>query len=58
VQYPGGAVDMQLAREWIYKNISAEKYGKGSVDEVFIFGHSSGGAHVAMNLFAAGKSTR
>jgi prenylcysteine alpha-carboxyl methylesterase len=57
VEYPGGANDIQLAREWIFNHISAEKYGQGSVNKVFLFGHSSGGAHVAMNLYAAGKST-
>ncbi|EXJ87656.1 hypothetical protein A1O1_04580 [Capronia coronata CBS 617.96] len=55
VQYPGGADDMQLVREWIFNNVSSEKYGRGSVDKVILFGHSSGGAHVAMNLYAAGK---
>lgn len=55
VQYPGGADDMQLAREWIYNNISSAKYGRGSPDKVVLFGHSSGGAHIAMNLYAAGK---
>lgn len=55
VQYPGGANDMQLAREWIYKNVSLERYGCGSTDKVILFGHSSGGAHIAMNLYATGK---
>lgn len=55
VQYPGGADDIQLAREWIYSNIASDKYGRGSVDKVVLFGHSSGGAHIAMNLYAAGK---
>lgn len=54
VQYPGGADDMQLAREWVYENISKAQFGSGSVEKVFLFGHSSGGAHVAMNLYAAG----
>ena len=54
VQYPGGADDMQLAREWIYNNIAKEKYGAGSVNKVILLGHSSGGAHIASNLFAAG----
>ncbi|KAL4783699.1 alpha/beta-hydrolase [Aspergillus varians] len=58
VQYPGGADDIQLAREWIYENISAPKFGRGSVDNVFLFGHSSGGAHVAMNLYAGGDAGR
>ncbi|KAJ6062437.1 hypothetical protein N7499_011300 [Penicillium canescens] len=53
VQYPGGADDMQLAREWIYNHISSATYGYGSVDKVVLFGHSSGGAHVAMNLYSA-----
>jgi acetyl esterase/lipase len=54
VQYPGGADDMQLAREWIYQNIASNQYGNGSVDKVVLFGHSSGGAHIASNLYAAG----
>ncbi|KAH8668913.1 alpha/beta-hydrolase [Xylariales sp. PMI_506] len=58
VQYPGGAEDIQLAREWIYKNISAQEYGSGSPSKVFLFGHSSGGAHVMMNLCAAGDPSR
>ena len=55
VKYPGGADDMRLVREWIYENITAPKYGQGSVQKVFLFGHSSGGAHVCMDLFAEGK---
>ncbi|RDW68206.1 type B carboxylesterase [Coleophoma crateriformis] len=58
VQYPGGAEDVQLMREWIYNNIASERYGLGSVDKVILFGHSSGGAHIAMNLYAAGDSSR
>lgn len=54
VQYPGGANDMQLAREWVFENISKSEFGRGSVEKVFLLGHSSGGAHVAMNLYAAG----
>jgi prenylcysteine alpha-carboxyl methylesterase len=55
VQYPGGADDIQQARQWIYQNIALEKYGRGSVEKVILFGHSSGGAHIASNLYAAGK---
>lgn len=55
VQYPGGADDIQMAREWIHRNITHEKYGSGSIDKVFLFGHSSGGAHICMNLYAAGE---
>ncbi|KAH8898693.1 alpha/beta-hydrolase [Thozetella sp. PMI_491] len=58
VQYPGGADDVQLAREWIYNNISADKFGRGSPDKVILFGHSSGGAHIAANLYAAGDLQR
>ncbi|KAL2825774.1 Alpha/Beta hydrolase protein [Aspergillus cavernicola] len=58
VQYPSGAEDMQLVREWIYANISSEKYGSGSVDKVILFGHSSGAAHIASNLYAAGDPNR
>lgn len=53
VQYPAGANDMQLVREWIYDNIAAAKFGRGSVDKVVLFGHSSGGAHIAMNLYGS-----
>lgn len=55
VQYPGGANDMQLARQWVYDNTSKPEFGGGSTEKVFLFGHSSGGAHVAMNLYAGGE---
>lgn len=58
VVYPAGADDIQLAREWIYQNIATEKFGNGSVDKVVLFGHSSGGAHIAMNLYASGDPDR
>ncbi|KAF9893442.1 hypothetical protein FE257_010754 [Aspergillus nanangensis] len=58
VVYPGGADDMQMAREWIFHNIAAQKYGKGSPEKVILLGHSSGGAHLAMNLYAAGDPKR
>ncbi|KAF4124654.1 Acetyl esterase/lipase [Geosmithia morbida] len=58
VRYPGGADDIQLVREWVYSNIASEGYGKGSVDKVILLGHSSGGAHVATNLYAAGDASR
>ncbi|CAI7640871.1 unnamed protein product [Penicillium pancosmium] len=54
VKYPGGADDMQLAREWVFNNIAAVKYGLGSPNKVVLLGHSSGGAHIATNLYAAG----
>lgn len=57
IKYPTGADDVQLVREWIYNNISRPEFGNGSVDKVVLLGHSSGGAHVAMNLYAAGKCT-
>ncbi|KAF2793595.1 alpha/beta-hydrolase [Melanomma pulvis-pyrius CBS 109.77] len=53
VRYPAGAKDMQLVREWIYNNIAADKFGRGSVDKVVLFGHSSGGAHIAMNIYGS-----
>ena len=53
VRYPAGANDMQLVREWIYDNIAADRFGRGSVDKVVLFGHSSGGAHIAMNLYGS-----
>lgn len=52
--YPSGADDVQLAREWVYDNIESDEFGGGCVDKVVLFGHSSGGAHIAMNLYAAG----
>ncbi|KAJ9157264.1 Alpha/beta-hydrolase [Pleurostoma richardsiae] len=58
VQYPGGADDIQLVREWIFSNIAAEKFGRGSLDKVVLFGHSSGGAHIMSNLCAAGDPSR
>ncbi|KAL3482148.1 Alpha/Beta hydrolase protein [Aspergillus californicus] len=58
VQYPGGADDMQLAREWIYEHISASKYGSGCREKVILLGSSSGGAHIAMNVYAAGDPER
>ncbi|KAH8698970.1 Alpha/Beta hydrolase protein [Talaromyces proteolyticus] len=58
VAYPGGADDMQRVREWIFRNIASDKYGGGSVDKVILLGHSSGGAHIAMNLYAAGDPNR
>ncbi|KAL5341757.1 alpha/beta-hydrolase [Aspergillus crustosus] len=54
VVYPGGAEDMQRAREWVYRNIGKERFGYGAREKVVLFGHSSGGAHVAMNLYAGG----
>ncbi|KAL4883128.1 hypothetical protein BJY04DRAFT_216427 [Aspergillus karnatakaensis] len=58
VQYPGGAEDMQLAREWIHRNIALDTYGGGSVDKVILCGHSSGAAHIASNLYAAGDPSK
>lgn len=46
---------MQLAREWVFHNIADSKYGRGSPEKVILIGHSSGGAHIAMNLYAAGE---
>lgn len=53
-RYPAGASDVQLARDWIYQNIGSAGYGHGDHNKVVLFGHSSGGAHIAMNLYAAG----
>lgn len=55
-QYPAGADDVQHAREWVYENIGKPEYGHGDRNQVLLFGHSSGGAHIAMNLYAQGKS--
>ncbi|KAH6989975.1 Alpha/Beta hydrolase protein [Ilyonectria destructans] len=57
-QYPAGADDIQLVRKWIYENISHKKYGQGSPENVVLMGHSSGGAHIAMNLYAKGNTQR
>ena len=53
--YPAGADDVQLAREWVYDNIGTAQFSHGCKDKVVLFGHSSGGAHIATNLYAAGK---
>lgn len=55
ITYPAGADDVQLAREWVYKNIAADEFGNGSPDKVVLLGHSSGGAHIAMNIYADGE---
>lgn len=55
VKYPGGAEDIQAVREWVFNNISSGEYGQGSPQKVVLFGHSSGGAHIATNLYSAGK---
>lgn len=56
IVYPEGAEDIQLAREWIHSNIGSPKFGNGDINKVILFGHSSGAAHIAMNLYAAGAS--
>ncbi|KAH7362805.1 Alpha/Beta hydrolase protein [Plectosphaerella cucumerina] len=58
IKYPAGANDVQLAREWVYQNVESPKYGAGSKEKVVLFGHSSGGAHIAANLYAAGDPDR
>lgn len=52
VEYPGGADDVQMSRDWIYRNVGEEQFGYGSTDKVVLMGHSSGGAHIAMNVYA------
>ncbi|WVQ86194.1 hypothetical protein IAT38_008362 [Cryptococcus sp. DSM 104549] len=52
--YPQGSEDIQLTREWVYNNIESATYGGGDVNKVILFGHSSGGAHIATNLYSAG----
>ncbi|KAB8252749.1 alpha/beta-hydrolase [Aspergillus flavus] len=42
----------------IFHNIAVPKYGQGSPDKVILLGHSSGGAHIAMSLYAAGDPKR
>ncbi|CEJ88233.1 hypothetical protein VHEMI04654 [[Torrubiella] hemipterigena] len=58
IVYPEGAEDIQLAREWIHSNIGSHKFGNGDINKVILFGHSSGAAHIAMNLYAAGDPER
>lgn len=53
--YPAGADDVQLAREWVFENIGSAAFGYGCPRKVVLFGHSSGGAHIAMNLYASGE---
>lgn len=53
--YPAGADDVQMAREWVYANIGSADFGHGCPEKVVLFGHSSGGAHIATNLYAAGE---
>lgn len=55
VVYPGGADDIQLARDWTFHNIAVPKYGQGSPDKIILLGHSSGRAHITVSLYAAGK---
>ncbi|EIM91214.1 alpha/beta-hydrolase [Stereum hirsutum FP-91666 SS1] len=56
--YPAGADDIQQTREWVFSNIASGTYGQGDPNQVILFGHSSGGAHIACNVFAAGDPTR
>lgn len=56
--YPMAADDVQLVREWVYKNISKSEYGTGSTDKVVLVGQSAGGAHIATNLYQAGDPVR
>ncbi|KIW43048.1 uncharacterized protein PV06_04196 [Exophiala oligosperma] len=56
VQHPGGAEDIQMVREWIYHNINSPDYGHGDPNKTVLFGHSSGGAHIATNLFLTSKT--
>lgn len=58
VEYPGGADDVQLAREWVYRNVAEKRFGSGSPHKVILLGHSSGGAHIAMNLYASADPSR
>lgn len=54
IKYPAGADDVQKAREWVYENIASDEFGNGSPEKVVLLGHSSGGAHIAMNLYSDG----
>ncbi|KAJ3913270.1 Alpha/Beta hydrolase protein [Lentinula edodes] len=51
VTYPGGAEDIQRAREWVYHNISKAEFGEGDPEKVVLVGHSAGGLHLATNLY-------
>jgi acetyl esterase/lipase len=54
-QYPAGADDVQRAREWVHDHVGKSQYGRGDRNRVVLLGHSSGGAHIAMNLYAQGR---
>lgn len=43
-----------MVRDWAFKNIASDEYGRGNPEKVVLFGHSSGGAHIATNLYSAG----
>ncbi|KAJ3863731.1 alpha/beta-hydrolase, partial [Lentinula novae-zelandiae] len=51
VKYPGGAEDIEKAREWVYHNISKAEFGEGDPEKVVLVGHSAGGLHLATNLY-------
>ncbi|KAJ3970135.1 Alpha/Beta hydrolase protein [Lentinula raphanica] len=51
VIYPGGGDDVQMAREWVYHNISKTEFGNGDPRKVVLIGQSAGGLHIATNLY-------
>ncbi|KAJ3799751.1 Alpha/Beta hydrolase protein [Lentinula aff. detonsa] len=55
VTYPGGGDDVQMAREWVYHNISKTEFGNGDPKRVILVGQSAGGLHIATNLYESEK---
>ncbi|KAJ3896544.1 alpha/beta-hydrolase [Lentinula edodes] len=56
VAYPGGGDDIQMAREWVYHNISKQQSGNGDPEKVVLVGSSVGGLHIATNVYLADHS--
>ncbi|KAJ4469490.1 Alpha/Beta hydrolase protein [Lentinula edodes] len=56
VAYPGGGDDIQMAREWVYHNISKQQSGNGDPEKVVLVGSSVGGLHIATNIYLADHS--
>ncbi|KAJ4480101.1 Alpha/Beta hydrolase protein [Lentinula aciculospora] len=51
VTYPGGGDDIQMAREWVYHNISKTEFGNGDPKKVVLVGQSAGSLHIATNIY-------
>ncbi|ORY57690.1 Alpha/Beta hydrolase protein [Leucosporidium creatinivorum] len=58
VQYPGGGDDVGAVRAWVHQNIAKAEYGAADPSKVVLCGQSSGAAHIATNLYAAGDPSR